>query len=848
MDTRKFFIKPQIPDKLIELHELAFNMWTCWDKDAEKLFHRLDPQLFRSLSHNPVEMLYRMDPQRLKDAAKDKGFLYELKQAYEKFKAYMSYEGTHSVGGEDKVFLKDDGVVYICMEYGLHESLPVYSGGLAVLAGDQLKAASDIGIPMVSFGLLYRYGYFNQHITPDGNQMEEFRENTWYLSPVTEVIDEAGIPLLIEIPLKDERVFAKIWKIQVGKVPLYLLDTNVHQNPPKFRKITNMLYDSDRRMRLEQELILGRGTVIALRALGIAPRVYHLNEGHTAFSILERLIELVNARGHTLEDAKNIIRYSTVFTTHTPVIEGNEHFLDDLIHEYLEEDVKLLGMTMDDFLSLGKIRTEKMFWLPALALRFSRHSNGVSKIHSLVSKNMWRGLFPTMNEKELPISGITNGVHLQSWLSLQMTDLFDRYIGPDYTHKAEQSEVWEKVNSIPDSEIWNAHRRRKEQVISFIRRRVSRMMMERGYGKRKITNVERVLNPDYLTIGFARRFAPYKRANLILNNPERLVSILTNEDRPVQLVFAGKAHPADSAGKDLIRHLFSFINSYPIEDRVVFVEDYDINVARHLVQGVDVWLNTPLKPMEASGTSGMKAGINGVLNLSVLDGWWPEAYNGENGWAIAVGGSSSDSNIATEAEADQLYDLLENEVAETFYNREEGDIPLGWVKMMKNSIITVCREFNMHRTLRQYIDKFYFPQMEMSKKLVDSDFALLKKIADGKKMMDSIWPNVYVKDYFTSVNGKMPVSGDDVNVECYVYLADADEKLISVEVFYSFGEDVEQYEKVILNFVEKYQDKVGKFIGKINLKGIGLQEISIRLVPSDPILREVYPEYAKWKE
>lgn len=848
MDIRRFFIKPQIPEKLKSLEELAMNMWSTWDKDAEKIFHRLDPQLFRTLSHNPVELLYRISSERLNEAAKDKGFLYELKQVCEKFKNYMSLEGTYLSEGQEMPFLKGDVVVYSCMEYGLHESLPCYSGGLAVLAGDQLKAVSDVGFPMVSFGMLYTHGYFKQRIISDGTQVEEFTEPNWYLTLVSEVAGEGGAPLFIEVPLKGDKVVAKIWKIQVGKILLYLLDTNIHQNPEKYRKITSMLYDPDRETRLEQELILGRGGIIALRALNIHPKAYHINEGHTAFSILERLIDLVKNKKHSLEEAKTIIRCSTVFTTHTPVIEGNEHFTDELIKEYLQEEVKQLGLTMNEFLSLGKIRQEKMFWLPAFALRFSLRSNGVSKIHGSVSRATWRDVFPTLHERELPIGSVTNGVHLQSWLSLQMSEIFDRYIGPDYFYKAESPDIWENIYSVPDGEIWNAHCRRKEQVISFVRKRVVDMMKRRGYGNNKIVDIERVLNPDYLTIGFARRFAPYKRANLILTDPERLASILTNEEKPVQLIFAGKAHPADEEGKKIIRELLEFINKYPVENHMVFVEDYDINVARHLVQGVDVWLSTPLKPMEASGTSGIKAGINGVLNMSVLDGWWPEAYNGENGWAISAGENISDPEFARNAEANQLYELLENEVTEQFYNRTESNIPLEWVRIMKNSIVTTSSKFNMQRAVREYFHNFYFPQMEVSERISRNDFELLKKINKHKKEIDAIWPKVYLRDYFTSINGKTPVSGEEVNIDCYVYLDDANENLLSVEVLYCYGNDICDYIKTPLSFAEKYQDKVAKYSGKVVLKGNGQQEISARIVPADQDFREIYPEYVKWRE
>ncbi len=865
MDIRTFFIKPMIPERLKPLHDLAFNIWTCWDKDAAQLFHRLDPALFRRVNHNPVELLCRLSPERLKEIADDKGFLYELDRVSERFQSYMNFEGSSITEEGDTSFSQDEVVAYICAEYGLHESLPVYSGGLAVLAGDQLKAASDVGCSMVSFGLLYRYGYFNQHITSEGAQIEEYRENTWYMSAVQEVTDANGQPLVIEVPLKNERVMVKIWRIQVGRVPLYLMDTNIHQNKPEHREITSTLYAPGRRPRLEQELLLGRGSVIALRALGIKPRIYHLNEGHTAFSILERLLELMQSQKHSLDEARSIIRYSTVFTTHTPVAAGNEHFTEELITEYLSNDIKALGISMDEFLSWGHLKESKPapkprpkgetkpeereeFWLPAMALRFARRSNGVSDIHAEVSRSMWRDLYPMLHERELPIEGVTNGVHLQSWLSLQMTELFNRYIGPDYLHRSDDDEIWKKVRTIPDGEIWNAHRRRKEQVVSFIRRRIGETMRVRGYCTPKVKDVDSVLNPDSLTIGFARRFAEYKRADLLLRDPDRLAAILLNEEKPVQLVFAGKAHPADGIGKELIARIVEFINRYPVENNVVFLEDYDINIARHIVQGVDVWLNTPRRPMEASGTSGMKAGINGVLNLSVLDGWWPEAYDEKNGWAIDAGVAGAQQEIIDELEAMRLYELLEHDISDLYYRRTESDLPQDWVEMMKHSIETVCCGFNMHRTVREYITRFYLPERQMQERILDDNGALLRQMAEHRKTIDAVWPKLAVRDFFTNVSGRMPVSGEQMQIECYIYLDDTDEKLFAAEAFYVHDDGKRRVSTVDLPFVERYPDGVAKFVGSFPLTGTGLQEVSARLVPADPDFREIYPQYVKWKD
>ncbi len=864
MDLCSFFVKPTIPDSLNPLCEIAMNVWSCWDKDAQRLFHRINPQLFREHNHSPIDVLFNVGEMRLNEIAQDEGFIYEVNSVYDKFKRYMNFEGVYKENGETKPFSSDDVIVYLCMEYGLHESIPGYSGGLGILAGDHLKAASDIGCNMVSFGLKYGVGYFGQQISVDGTQVEEYQDQQWYLRAISEVFNDDQTPLIIEVPLKKDIIYAKVWKIQVGRVPLYLLDTNIQKNKPEHRYITSRLYDSDRRVRLEQELLVGRGSIIAMNALGITPKVYHLNEGHTAFSIFERLLSLTK-KGYSMEEAKLTIQYSTVFTTHTPVIAGNESFDDELIQDYLAPVANELHISMNDLLCFGKVNTEKIemvsddkktkkivfkdasFSLSALALQFSRKANAVSELHAEVSRGMWKGLYPNRHTTEYPIEGVTNGVHIQSWLSLQLAELFDRYVGPDYLHNAESDSLWEKVDTIPDNEIWNAHRRRKEQNVSFIRRRLRKMAKHRGIGKGKRMDISSILNPEYLTIGFARRFAAYKRANLIFMDPERLAAILTNPERPVQLVFAGKAHPADGIGKDLIKRIFQFINDYPVENHVVFVEDYDINIGRHLVQGVDVWLNNPRKPMEASGTSGMKAGINGVLNFSVLDGWWPEAYDGSNGWAINAGEECCNNDIADEAEANQIYELLENDITSTYYDRGEGDVPTKWISMMKRSIATVSSGFNMHRAVRDYLYRFYLPQMDMASRITHNKGELLKRLLAHKELIDRYWSDVHIRDFFPILDEKSLHTEGHLVIDSYVFTGDTDMSLFNVELFYQYGAGLNDYKYMPMTYVETYDDKVAKYNIELDIKGSGLQETGVRIVPNDALFHHVFPEYVKWK-
>ncbi len=848
MEIKKFFVKPHIPENLKKLYQLAFNLWSYWDKDAERLYSRIDTLLYSTTLHNLTLLLQKIDPAKLEKLGQDKGFIFELEKVYRKFTEYIEFEGTYTDQEEHKIHFQEDKIIaYLSMEYGLHESIPIYSGGLGILSGDHLKAASDVGIPFVGFGLLYKYGYFNQKINFNGYQEEEYRENRWYAKAVEEVQDKEGNSLIIDVPVRGEVYRVKIWKIQVGKVPLYLLDTDIAPNSTWIRSVTDMLYDADRDKRIMQELILGRGCFILCKALDINPVVYHLNEGHSAFLVVERLKNLVKEKGCSFEEARTLIRHSTVFTTHTPVIEGNENYDPQKITYYLETDIRELGLTNEAFLKLGQIGGSTIFWLPAFAINFSRYVNGVSKIHSEVSRKMWKDLFPNFYEKEIPIGYVTNGVHVQTWLSQEMTYVFDRYLGPDYLHQAESAEVWERVLNTPDSEIWSAHQRRKDQLISFIRNRMIRDLQAKGVPMGKLKKVKTILNPHCLTIGFARRFAPYKRANLILRDPERLVKLLKHPERPIQIIFAGKAHPADQRGKDIIKEILDFAQKYEVEDRLVFVEDYNMNAAKHLVQGVDIWLNNPLKPLEASGTSGMKAGVNGILNLSILDGWWPECYNGENGWAITAGDGYENYDMKCAAEANQVYELLEDEITEIYYERNENNVPEEWVRRMKNSIYTVGKGFNMHRALREYLYKYYLPQAVTYQKLEEENGALLKELSELKKRIDLYWDKIYIKDFCAGVEGKTPGAGQTIELKAYVYLDDAAPSEYQMELLYFYSEEEEEPGRVKMRFDNRNNDKIAEYHGHITLKGSGIQGVGVKFCPAWELFIETYPGYVKWK-
>jgi glycogen phosphorylase len=845
MKLKNFYVKPVVPDSLKPLYEISYNMWSTWDKEAERLYRRINPELFRSVKHNPVEFLYKLPPDEMVKLSNDNGFLYELTKVYDRFKRYMNFSGYYTdENGTDIPTDEDDIIAYFSMEFGMHESVAIYSGGLGVLAGDYLKAASDTGIPLYGIGLLYTYGYMNQRIAIDGFQQEEYLENRWYLKAVRETKDKDGEPVIFPMKIKGKIVWIKIWEIDVGTIKLYLLDTNIPQNDLSSRCITDYLYTADKHMRIQQEIILGQGGLKALDILGIKPKIFHLNEGHSAFLIVERMKQLVLDHKMPFEKAKQLIKQSTVFTTHTPVIEGNEHFDESFIREYFKEDVESLGMTMDRFLECGKVDNSRIFWLPIFAIKYSKYRNGVSKLHGDVSKQMWKDVFPYMHDEEVPIDYVTNGVHLQTWLSMEITYLFDRYLGPDYMHKANKAELWEGISVIPNNEIWEAHKRRKEQLITFVRKKLVKSLMRRGAPAKSIKKAQNALNPEYLTIGFARRFATYKRANLLLQDPERLKKILTSPHRPVQIIFAGKAHPADVAGKTIIKDIINFACENKLEDHIVFVEDYDMDIARHMVQGVDVWLNNPIKPMEASGTSGIKAGINGVLNLSVLDGWWPECFNGTNGWAITAGDYYSDFALKTAAEAQQIYDLLEEEITEKYYEKEDSYFPEAWVEMMKSSIYSVGKGFNMHRMLTEYFNKFYEREFDTLDILEKDNFKMIDEFIIKNKSFAEKWHHITIKDSFSNFDTQSADSSDTMTVEVYVYLDHMKSEDVAVELFYC--PDGTERLVVPLKFIEKYNDNVAKFTGEFGLTKSGEQGYNIRIRPSDPLFFDLYPEFVKW--
>lgn len=700
--------KFDLPKRLVRLGELATNLWWTWQPEAARLYGRLDYDLWERLGHNPIRLLHEIGRARLNQAAKDKDYLDAYDQLFEKYDSYFKKESwTQKQHPEFK-----DSIAYFSMEFGLHETLPIYSGGLGVLAGDHLKESSDLGLPLVAVGFMYGQGYFSQRISEDGWQ-EAINSPLKFENLPVSLVTKDGRALTFDIKFPDRTIMVQIWEVRVGRIPLYLLDSNVEGNAEYDRLLTARLYWSDLDRRIMQEVLLGIGGVRALRALGYSPAVWHMNEGHASFLTLERARELV-AKGHTFADAIQQNRSQNVFTTHTPVPAGNDEFPLWLIDKYLANYWPELGLTREEFVKVASHHQPhgETYSMPILALKLSGGSNGVSELHGEVSRDMWKFLWPDKEEKDVPIQHITNGVHTANWMSRRLNLLLENYLGKDWYDHLDEAELMKKLDEIPDTELWIVRAHLKRRLAFYLKERVRDRWAHGGFHPVQVVSSGVLINPYALTIGFARRFATYKRANLILSDVERLLDIINRPNMPVQIIFAGKAHPADDPGKQLIQKVYRTVKKAETGGRLVFLEDYDMNLARYLVQGVDVWMNTPRRPYEASGTSGMKAAINGVLNFSVLDGWWREAYNGHNGWSIGEDKEYGSNDVQDAADAEDMYHTLEHEIIPMYYDRDAKEISHEWISRMKDTMKTVIPQFSTRRMVKEYVEKFYAPAMK----------------------------------------------------------------------------------------------------------------------------------------
>ncbi len=712
--VRVFSVTASLPPALEPLRELARNLRWAWNHDVIELFRRLDQDLWELTGHNPVAMLGRIDQSRLQAAAGDDSFLAHMERALDELHAYLEgkftwFRRTHAKGSTPLI-------AYFSAEFGITECLSIFAGGLGILAGDHLKSASDLGVPLVAVGLLYQQGYFRQYLNSAGWQQEGYVVNDFHNLPLELSRGAGGEPVTVELTYLGRNVRAQVWKATVGRVSLFLLDTNIAGNEPKDRDLTDQLYGGDHEMRIQQEMLLGIGGCRTLETLGLQPTVYHMNEGHSAFLALERIRRLMEQHKIPFAPARELASASLLFTTHTPVLAGHDYFPAAMMERYFGDYRQALGLSRNDFLALGRRNAEdenEPFCMTVLALRLAASSNGVSALHGQVSRDMWQNVWPAIPSDETPIGHITNGVHFRSWISLEMNRLYDRYLGPNWPEEPTDRVRWQRVEAIPAEELWRVHELRRQRLVAFTRRRLRAQLQRRGAPSADIQAANEVLDSGALTIGFARRFATYKRATLLLRDPQRLARLLNDPQHPAQIIYAGKAHPQDNEGKELIRQVVSLARETEFRRKLVFLEDHDMAVARYMVQGVDVWLNTPLRPLEASGTSGMKAAANGALNLSTLDGWWDEAWRmGESsdirpGWAIGQGENYDNRDYQDQIEAEALYELLEHDVIPTYYKRGAEGLPRGWIALQKKSIATLCHLFNTHRMVQEYTDSCY---------------------------------------------------------------------------------------------------------------------------------------------
>jgi starch phosphorylase len=836
--AHSFEVVSELPQSIRSLHKLAYNFRWTWHHETRELFREIDRALWEVVEHNPVQLIARLSPSRLEKLATDPVFLARLNTCVEDLELYLTQDTWFSKTYPEH---SQSGLIaYFCAEFGVSEALPIYSGGLGVLAGDHLKAASDLGVPLVAVGLLYSRGYFRQFLSPDGWQQEHYPQYDFYQLPLQLVRGQDQQPIHIEVDLPDRVVTCQVWRADVGRVPLYLLDSNVLENEPKDQGITDTLYGGDEEMRIRQEMILGLGGMRALKAIGLNPSVCHMNEGHAAFLSLERIRQFMQENQCDFRTARQVIVSGNVFTTHTPVPAGFDLFEPSLLERYVSKMAEAVDIEFPKLLSLGRTDCENQgeaFNMALLAMSNSDHVNGVSQLHAEVTRGMFQSCWPDFPEDEVPISAVTNGVHTMTWVCKRMMELFDSYLGADWKRDPSNPDVWKRVYDIPDRELWEARENQRGEFVRFVRKYLQRTAETRGLGKASYGQVESILDPRILTIGFARRFATYKRATLLMTDKERLISLIRHKERPVQFVLAGKSHPRDDGGKKLIQELANFINNEGGRGRVVFLEDYDMRVARAMVQGVDVWLNNPRRPMEASGTSGMKVVPNGVLNCSILDGWWDEGYEPGLGWAIGERYEVQDQGQQDWLDSRTLYHLLETEIAPNFYHRVDGVVPTGWVEMVKKSIAVLAPRFSTARMVREYTTRFYMPAAESYERLRNDHLQNARAVLQWRDKVNEAWSRVRivsVKDSTSAFNslGKemcLEVDADlgglstaDVEVQAVMGKVDSNRDLKDVQVF-------------PLAVVES-DGPLAKFTGTFKCDIPGHRGYTVRIVPKNDLI------------
>lgn len=840
---RTFNVSPSLPASLEPLRQIAYNLYWDWNTEIKELFRRLDRDLWEATRHNPVALLARVSQSRLQEVATDEGFLAHMERAVGELNTYLhdrswyKHQRSHKVGKEC--------FAYFCAEFGLVDCLPIYSGGLGVLAGDHLKSASDLGLPLVAVGLLYQKGYFAQYLSADGWQQERYPINDFHNIPVELERKPDGTELRIALEYPGRMVYARVWRVQVGVVPLYLLDTNIEPNSAYDQDITDALYGGDLDTRIHQEIMLGIGGFRALEALGHKPSVYHMNEGHSGFLILEHIRVLMQRDKLSFSEAKQVAQSTQIFTTHTPVSAGFDLFPPDKTMHYVGHYANIYGLGKDEFMGMGRENDGDLtspFSMAALAMKTSSFVNGVAKLHGVVSREMFQNMWKDVPIDEVPITSITNGVHARSCVAKSVQELYDRYLGPEWSEKSIEDPLWHKIDAIPDEELWRNHEHSRSEMVVYVRDRIVSHLKERSANQAEINRAQEALDPGVLTIGFARRFATYKRATLFLRNLDRIKTILAgNKDRKVQFVIAGKAHPKDIPGKELIRDIVNFTRTQGMTS-VVFVPDYDIYVSRVMVAGCDIWLNTPRRPHEASGTSGMKAAMNGLPNLSILDGWWDEADYVRTGWPIGHGELYSDEVYQDDVEANAFYDLLEQEIVPLFYDRDREGLPRKWIAKMKDAIRLNCPTFNTARMLRDYATKGYFPASDRNSVVTEDNYQAGKDLAHWKVKVFENWSDLKIHSVDVSAPEDISVN-QSIGVKSLIQLGHLEPTDIQVEL-YKGSVDTDGKITNADTAVMTYQGKDGAgnslYTTEISYSASGLQGLSLRILPHHPHLSNPY--------
>ncbi|MEL6658101.1 MAG: alpha-glucan family phosphorylase [Bacteroidota bacterium] len=829
---RRIFIESQLPKELEPLRELSNNLWWSWNQEAIDLFHSIDSDALINLNYNPVALLDQLSLEQTQKLAQDKDFLGRLKKVYKDYQAYIN---TPLQKGQSQI-------AYFSMEYGLHISLRLYSGGLGVLAGDYLKEASDDNSNLIAVGLLYRYGYFKQALSLNGDQIHNFPPQEFTKLPVSPVRNANGDWIRIHVHMLGREIQAKLWLLKVGRISLYLLDTDLEENSWEDRALTHQLYGGDNEHRLKQEILLGIGGIRALNAMGLTPDIYHLNEGHASFLSLERLKNLVQQDGLSYPQAVEVVRSSSLFTTHTPVPAGHDHFPEHLIKNYLYAYCNDLGISWHDFMALGRVNADNAgedFNMSHLAIRLSQEVNGVSKLHGTVSQKMFTKLFPGYTSDELHIGYVTNSVHYPTWIAHDWNELYQKEFGAKFLRDQYNHDHWRKIQKVSDGDVMEIRRRLKKRLLDYVKEKIQADLTRRGQSPRAIFQVINNVREDALVLGFARRFATYKRAHLMFTNVERLRELVNSQDRPVIFLFAGKAHPADGGGQDLIRHIIDISKRDEFVGKVIFLEDYNMEMAKLLVQGVDIWLNTPTRPLEASGTSGMKAALNGVVNFSVLDGWWAEGYRPDAGWALSLDRTYEDQNLQNELDAENIYNILETEIIPTYFDFDESGVSPKWVSYVKNIIAEVAPYFTMQRMLHHYYERFYSKLFGTAANLRENNYQAAKELAAWKEHVRQHWSNVHEVqvDTFDSSNHPLPI-GEKLDTSITVALGSLAAEHVGVEMV--FFKRINENELELVRVAQlSLQDKghgKARYALSVDPELAGVYEFGFRIYPHHPLL------------